>query len=262
MKNILDLDRYPIDQEGSKAWHTMVAQAVAELDAHGMFNLEGFVRPDAVQKLVDQVKPVMDTQSYIHKRFHNIYFQPNIPGLEPNHPALRKVETISHTLCADQISDSMVMSIYQYPPFARFLAATMRIAQLHVMKDPLACVNVMAYQSGQALNWHFDRSEFTTTLLLQAPEAGGEFEYRTDLRSANDPNYAGVAEVLEGRDPQVKRIQLEAGTLNVFRGKNTAHRVTPVKGDVDRFVAVFSYYEKPGVMFSDAERLGFYGRVS
>jgi len=66
MKNILDLDRYPIDQEGSKAWHTMVAQAVAELDAHGMFNLEGFVRPDAVQKLVDQVKPVMDTQSYIH----------------------------------------------------------------------------------------------------------------------------------------------------------------------------------------------------
>jgi hypothetical protein len=120
----------------------------------------------------------------------------------------------------------------------------------------------MAYQSGQALNWHFDRSEFTTTLLLQAPEAGGEFEYRTDLRSANDPNYAGVAEVLEGRDLQVKRIQLEAGTLNVFRGKNTAHRVTPVKGQVDRFVAVFSYYEKPGVMFSDAERLGFYGRVS
>ena len=72
MKNILDLDRYPIDQEGRKAWHTMVAQAVAELDTHGMFNLEGFVRPDAVQKLVDQVKPVMDTETYIHKRVHNI----------------------------------------------------------------------------------------------------------------------------------------------------------------------------------------------
>ena len=261
MKNILDLDRYPIDKEGSKEWHALVDRAVAELDTQGMFNLQGFLRPDAVQKLVDQVKPVMDTQSYNHKRFHNIYFQPNIPGLEPNHPALRKVETISHTLCADQILDSVVMSIYQYPPFARFLSATMGKPQLHVMQDPLASVNVMAYRSGEALNWHFDRSEFTTTLLLQAPEAGGEFEYRTDLRSANDPNYAGVAEVLEGRDPQVKRIQLEAGTLSVFRGKNTAHRVTPVKGKVDRYVAVFSYYEKPGVMFSDAERLGFYGRT-
>ena len=70
-----------------------------------------------------------------------------------------------------------------------------------------------------------------------------------------------MAELLEGRDPLVQRIRLSAGTLNVFRGKNTAHRVTPVEGRVDRFIAVFSYYEKPGVMFSDAERLGFYGRV-
>jgi len=261
MKHILDLDRYPLDKEGSDAWQAMVARAVADLDAQGMFNLEGFVRPDAVQKLVAHIKPVMDAQSYTHKRLHNIYFQPEIPGLEANHPALRKVETVNHTLCADQISDSMVLSIYQYPPFARFLAATMGKPQLHVMQDPLACANVMAYRSGEALNWHFDRSEFTTTLLLQAPEIGGEFEYRSDLRSANDPNYAGVAELLEGRDPQVKRIQLRAGTLNVFRGKNTAHRVTPVKGPIDRFIAVFSYYEKPGVRFSDAERLGFYGRA-
>jgi hypothetical protein len=261
MRDILDLDRYPLDQEGSQAWHAMVAQAVAQLDSQGMFNLEGFVRLEAVQKLVAQIKPVMDTQSHTHKRLHNIYFQPEIPDLEPHHPALRKVETINHTLCADQITGSLVLAIYQYPPFAKFLAATMGKPQLHVMQDPLASVNVMAYRSGEALNWHFDRSEFTTTLLLQAPEIGGEFEYRSDLRSANDPNYAGVAELLEGRDPQVKRIQLQAGTLNVFRGKNTAHRITTVEGQLDRFIAVFSYYEKPGVMFSDAERSGFYGRV-
>ena len=261
MRNTLDLDRYPLDREGSKEWHAMVARAVAELDAQGMFNLEGFVQQHAIDKLVAQIKPVMDTQSYTHKRLHNIYFQPDIPGLDANHPALRKVETVNHTLCADQISDSLVVSIYQYPPFARFLAATMGKPELHVMQDPLARVNVMAYRQGDALNWHFDRAEFTTTLLLQAPEIGGEFEYRSDLRSANDPNYAGVSELLEGRDPQVKRIQLHAGTLNVFRGKNTAHRVTPVRGQVDRFIAVFSFFETPGVTFTDAERLGFYGRV-
>lgn len=261
MRNILNLDRYPLDKAGSLEWNAMVAKAVAELDAQGMFNLEEFVRPDAVQELVAHIKPLMHTESYTHKRLHNIYFQPEIPGLKPEHPALRKVETINHTLCADQIADSMVLSIYQYPPFARFLAATMGKPQLHVMQDPLASVNVMAYRAGEALNWHFDRSEFTTTLLLQAPEIGGEFEYRSDLRSANDPNYAGVADLLEGRDPQVKRIGLQAGTLNVFRGKNTAHRVTTVKGRVDRYIAVFSYYERPGVTFTDAERLGFYGRA-
>ena len=52
MRNILDLDRYPLDKEGSQEWNAMVAKAVAELDAQGMFNLEGFVRPDAVQELV------------------------------------------------------------------------------------------------------------------------------------------------------------------------------------------------------------------
>jgi alkylated DNA repair dioxygenase AlkB len=169
MRNILDLDRYPLDKEGSLEWNAMVAKAVAELDAQGMFNLEGFVRPDAVRELVAHIKPVMDTESYTHKRLHNIYFQPEIPGLEPEHPALRKVETINHTLCADQSADSMVLSIYQYPPFARFLAATVGKPQLHVMQDPLASVNVMAYRTGEALNWHFDRSEFTTTLLLLIP---------------------------------------------------------------------------------------------
>lgn len=107
----------------------------------------------------------------------------------------------------------------------------------------------------------FDRSEFTTTMLLQAPDQGGGFEYRTDLRSDTDPNYDGVAQLLSGGDDQSKVITLSPGTLNVFKGKNTAHRVTPVGGDKARVIAVFSYYENPGVTFTEAERIGFYGRA-
>jgi hypothetical protein len=239
-----------------------VDKSIADLEATGMFNLEEFVLPGIAQKAASEIAPLMATQSYTHKRVHNIYFQPEIPELATDHPALRNVETINHTICADQIANSLVLSIYEYAPFARFLAATMGKQSLHPMQDPLARANVMSYRQGEALNWHFDRSEFTTTLLLQEPEMGGEFEYRSDLRSANDPNYAGVASLLEGRDPDVKRLRLKAGTLNVFRGKNTAHRVTTVQGNVDRMIAVFSYYENPGVMFSPQERVGFYGRAA
>ncbi|MEY3533171.1 MAG: hypothetical protein RI979_1195, partial [Pseudomonadota bacterium] len=133
---------------------------------------------------------------------------------------------------------------------------------LFTMDDPLARVNAMQYGAGEGLNWHFDRSEFTTTLLLQAPKAGGAFEYRTDLRSAEDPNYGGVARLLTGQDPDLQSITLEPGTLNVFRGKNTAHRVTPVQGDTTRIIAVFSFYEKPGVRFTEEEQRGFYGRAA
>jgi hypothetical protein len=133
--------------------------------------------------------------------------------------------------------------------------------RLFAMNDPLARVNVMAYGPGQALNWHFDRSQFTTTLLIRTAEAGGEFEYRSGLRSDTDPNYDGVACLLRGEDPEVRIQSLTAGALSVFAGRNTAHRVTPVRGTTSRLVAVFSYYETPGVFFSSAERLGFYGRA-
>ncbi|WP_397452915.1 2OG-Fe(II) oxygenase [Pseudomonas sp. NA-150] len=262
MHEILDLQRYPLDQEGSAEWQALVDSARAELQANGMFNLRQLLRPHAAQQAALALQSVMDSQSHVHKRLHNIYFKPEIPELAPDHPALRKVETVSHTLCADQIDDSIVLRIYQYQPLIRFIAATMDKPELHVMEDPLARANVMSYRESEALNWHFDRAEFTTTLLLQAPEAGGEFQYRSDLRSDDNPNYDGVAKLLQGEDSQVHSLSLEAGTLNVFRGKHTAHRVTPVQGQRDRMIAVFSYYEKPGVLFSAEERLGFYGRTA
>lgn len=261
MHDILDLKRYPLDQPDSADWRALVDRCRADLSAKGMFNLEGLLRPDVAATVADQAQPRFATEAFLHEREHNIYFKP-IDELAPDHPALQICKTSNQTLCGDQIAGSPVLRLYQWPELATFLAATMQKPKLHVMDDLMASVNVMAYAEGQALNWHFDRSEFTTTLLLQAPDAGGIFEYRTGLRSDHDPNYDGVAGLLQGRDPQVKQLQLAPGTLNVFKGKNTAHRVTPVKGNRQRIIAVLSYYEHAGVRFSDTERLGFYGRTS
>lgn len=262
MRDILDLDRYPLDRPGSQQWQALVAQCRADLAKDGMFNLEGLVKPAALARAMAEIKPVMETLSFVHKRSHNIYFKKDVPGLKPDHPALRLVDTINHTVCGDQIPQSVPVWIYEWPQFAVFLAATMEKDTLFTMRDPLARVNVMSYREGEALNWHFDRSEFTTTLLLQEPSGGGEFQYRSDLRSDSDPNYDGVARLLEGKDNEVKTLKLSAGTLNVFKGKNTLHRVTPCKGPNERYIAVFSYYERPGVIFSKEEQIGFYGRAA
>ena len=260
MEHLIDLDRYPLDRLDSPDGEKLIARCKANLITDGMFNLEGLVRPQALTRAVAEARPVLAAAAFTHKRQHNIYFKREIPGLAPEHPALRLCETVNHTICADQIPGSVVLDLYEWPHFAAFLAAVMEKPVLHTMADPLARVNVMEYRAGEALNWHFDRSEFTTTLLLQAPDAGGDFEYRSDLRSDDDPNYGGVADLLEGRDGQVRQLHLSAGTLNVFKGKNTAHRVTPVEGTQARIIAVFSYYDRPGVIFSAEERIGFYGR--
>jgi hypothetical protein len=262
MQDILDLDRYPLHRVGSAEWQVLVERCKADLAANGMFNLEGLVRREALEKAIAEISPVMERLSFLHKRDHNIYFVKSVPGLADGHPALQKTTTISHTICADQMSQSVVMYIYEWAPMVMFLAETMGKSALYPMLDPLARANVMAYREGEALNWHFDRSEFTTTLLLQAPEEGGDFVYRSDLRTAADPNYDGVARLLRGEDPEVKTLKLSAGTLNVFKGKNTAHKVSTVKGKRERLIAVFSYYDRPGVVFSREEQIGFYGRAA
>jgi len=262
MRELLDLDRYPLDKPGSPAWDDLVQRCRADLAREGMFNLVGFVRPEALARAVAEIRPVMDTLSFTHKRSHNIYFRKDVPGLAAGHPALRQTDTVNHTVCADQIAGAIPMWIYEWSHFISFLAATLGKECLFPMRDPLARVNIMAYRDGEALNWHFDRSEFTTTLLLQAPEQGGDFVYRSDLRSEGNPNHDGVARLLAGEDPEVKTLKLSAGTLNVFRGKNTAHKVSTVMGRRERIIAVFSYFDRPGVVFSKEDQIGFYGRCA
>ena len=262
IRDLLDLDRYPIDRLDSPEGERLIDRCKADMAAHGMFNLEGLVKPGAIATAVSELDPLIDSASYRHARRHNIYFKNNIPGLAADHPALQQFETVNYTLCADQLAGTVVDRIYEWEPLPAFVARVLDKRRLFLMGDPLAKVNVLAYQPGEALNWHFDRSQFTTTLLIRAAESGGEFEYRSGLRSDTDPNYDGVARMLKGEDPKVSVMALAAGTLNVFAGKNTAHRVTPVRGARSRVVAVFSYYDNPGVTFSDTERIGFYGRAA
>jgi hypothetical protein len=262
MRDILDLNRYPLNKPGSPEWCNLFEKCRADLAQTGMFNLEGFVKPAALSRAMSKIRPVMETLSFVHRRSHNICFRKEVPGLAPDHPALRLIDTINHTVCFDQIPQSVPVWIYEWPQFAVFLAAAMEKDVLFTMRDPLARVNVMSCREGEALNWHFDRSEFTTTLLLQEPTGGGEFQYRSNLRSDSDPNYDGVARLLEGKDREVKTLKLSAGTLNVFKGRNTLHRVTPSQGPRERYIAVFSFYERPGVMFTKEEQIGFYGRAA
>ena len=262
MRHVLDLDRWPLDDLGGAAGQALVARCREELREVGLFSLDALIRLDALATSVAEAAPVLDAAPFTHSRDHNIYFEDEIEGIDPEHPALRRFTTVNHTICGDQIPGSLLTRIYEWQPLVDFLATAMGKSRLYPMADPLGRINVMAYHEGEQLNWHFDRAEFTTTVLLQAPASGGEFQYRSALRSESDPNYNGVARLLADQDERVQILPLQPGTLNVFKGKNTAHRVMPVEGDRPRLVAVFSYYETPGFAFSDAERLGFYGRTA
>ena len=258
--NLLDLDRYPLHELDSVAGRQLVQQCIDDLECKGMFTLQGLLRPEVIDDMLPDLLQRIEHESFTHEREHNIYFDDKLEGLPRDHPALARVKTVNHTLCGDQLAEPL-RQVYHWSGLTAFLAQVMNKPALYPMDDPLACANVMGYFEGEGLNWHFDRSEFTTTLLLQAPRQGGEFQYRHELRNDLDPNFDGIGRLLRGEDNEVETLRLGAGDLNVFKGKNTAHRVTPAVGDLARVITVFSYYETPGRMFSDEENMGFYGRT-
>ena len=60
MRDILDLDQYPLDKPGTAGWLALVERCKADLAADGMFNLEGLMRPGAIDRAMDEVGPIMD----------------------------------------------------------------------------------------------------------------------------------------------------------------------------------------------------------
>ncbi len=157
---------------------------------------------------------------------------------------------------------TVVVHLCEWPILAAFPGATMDRPAPSTTDDPLARLKAMSCGAGDTLKRHFDRSEFTTTPLLDAPEAGGEFEYLTDPPQATDATCGGGARLLRGKDPDRKRRAVSPGTLNIFRGRNTAHRMAPVQRAQPRIISVFSFHERLGLRFTADARPGFQGRVA
>ena len=99
--------------------------------------------------------------------------------------------------------------------------------------------------------------------MIQKSQKGGEFQYVRNFRDAdnNDMNFSGVKKLLRG-EIDSESLSMEPGTLVLFRGKNSIHRVTPVEGDLTRILAVLAYNSEPNISLSETSRMTFYGRLN
>ena len=55
---------------------------------------------------------------------------------------------------------------------------------------------------------------------------------------------------------------MQPGTLVLFQGRYSIHRVTEVRGSVERLLAVLSYDERPGQRMAPYTQKTFYGRAA
>ena len=70
-----------------------------------------------------------------------------------------------------------------------------------------------------------------------------------------------MQKVLDGTSDKVVSLALEPGDLQIFKGRYSLHRVTPLKGVRKRYVAIFSYVEEPDMVGAPERTKQLYGRV-
>jgi hypothetical protein len=256
----IDTDRYPIDAAGP-ARDALIARMRGALDQSGCAVLKHFVRAERIAELVAECDRVADRG---HRNFNrtNPYFTTDRPELPATHPLRRFYDRSNAFVPADNFGpQSIIRAIYEWPAFAPFIQVTLGEPRFYRYADPLADVIVNLAEAGNGFPWHFDTNNYTVTLAVQNAESGGDFEYSPHLRSATDENYAGVTAVLDGDQRLIRTLRLEPGDLQIFKGRYSLHRVTPLGGARPRYVAIFSFAQEPNMVGSPERTRQLYGRV-
>ncbi|MEU0132661.1 arpA protein [Streptomyces sp. NPDC006296] len=262
LDQVVDTDRYPLSDPGSTASRAVVARARRELAGAGCTVLPDFVRP-ALHEVLRQECAALAPHAYFDVETVNVYNIDVDRELPEDHPGRRTFERGNAFVARDRVPDTALISrLYAHAPFRRFVADCFGLPALHELADPLSGLVLNVVRPGMEHPWHFDTNEYTVSMLTQEAQDGGSFEYCPNIRSADDERFDDVRNVLDGRGtPRPERLPLRPGDLQLFKGRYSLHRVSPVRGGLARHSAIFAYSERPGVIGSVARTRQLFGRA-
>mmetsp|Transcript_25580 Transcript_25580/g.31896 ORF Transcript_25580/g.31896 Transcript_25580/m.31896 type:complete len:306 (-) Transcript_25580:99-1016(-) len=238
------------------------------LEKTGYVHLPGFVQQHAVEKMVNEVISLENHPlSFQSTECHNIWLE-NITeecddkmGLKD--PQKYEMRSSKRLIAADLISPgSPARILFEWDNFAAWLAKIFAVDCMYRMNDKQGKFYYNVFNKGDELGWHFDRSEFSVSLILQASAAGGHFEFIPNSRSQFETLKYWPTREFETNKMNVKceRV-LQGGSLYLFCGQRSLHRVTPVVAG-QRMNIIFTYSTKgPDERLNEYTLKKFFGRT-
>jgi hypothetical protein len=260
--SIVDLDRYPIADLETPAARTVIDDARRSLAERGVAAFPGFVREDARAAIASGALALRD-RAHLEDVWGTPYLELPDETFPDGHPRRSSVHSLTWVLAYDLVPPaSPARRLYESDDLTMFLGEVLERKPLYRMADPLGGLNLTLMDEGHIQGWHYDSTDFVVSLAVQASDAGGEFECARTIRDANDEHYDEVARVLAGNaDDLVEVYPMTPGTLMVFMGRYSLHRVAPVHGSRPRIVGLFGYDTAPDTTSSDLLKLVRYGRT-
>ncbi|HET9030794.1 MAG TPA: hypothetical protein VFN49_11535 [Candidatus Aquilonibacter sp.] len=221
---------------------------------------EGFVLPDAVETMLAEAQRAHDG-FYRRDARYSAYLAAEATGGE-DHPTRRLHRYALDAVANDRLEPHGALSfLYRHPAFVQFIADALKEPQLYPLGDPMLGLTLTYLNPGDEHGWHFDANDFVVSLLLREPQNGGTFEFAPFIRSQADPQFDKVDAIMSGNRTGLRSIRAKAGTLALFEGRRSLHRVSPVEGERTRVIALFSYDRRPNLVHDDAVHLRTFGRT-
>ncbi len=258
---LVDLERYPLDDPESPVYLEAVHRGRAQMAERGAAEISGFCHPRAVAELV------ADAEALAARAFHSrgegtAYLEFPDFSLPEDHPRLRFMPYAVRAVPYDVIPrTSPLRQLYECEEVTRFIEAILDRGPIYPYADPFGALNLAVMGDGDELQWHFDQTDFVVSLAIQAASEGGDFDVVPRIRTAEDEAYDRVGALLEGDESEVVTLAMTPGTLLVFEGRNSIHRVSPIAGSALRHVGLLAYDTKPGTVGSALLRENRYGRT-
>jgi hypothetical protein len=259
---MIDLDRYPILDLDSDAARELTQRCRGQLDESGACELPDFLTPDSVAQLVHE-GDALSNLAYHSVATGTPYLEKPDFTLPADHPRRIFGASSVGVIAYDQFpADSILRRLYEWEPLMDFIGAALNKERLYRYADPMGALNLAVMGDGEKLFWHYDQTDFVTSIALRDADDGGDFEYVPLIRGASDENYPAVKRLLEGSDQGVVHVPMCPGTMLLFEGRNSIHRVSAIRGRTTRLVALLAYDTRPGTRSSRLLQLSRYGRAA
>lgn len=255
--------RYCVTDLDTPAGRAVLDELRKSLAERGAAILPGFVKPEVIPRLARETAALAEVAYYEDVSVGTPYLELADTSFPEGHPRRTNIHSATSVIAYDLVPrEHPVRVLYEWDPLMHFIGEVLERRPLYRFADPLGALNLTIMREGDCQGWHYDSTDFVVSLAIQASVGGGLFECAARIRSDEDENYAEVSGVLDGsRRERVKVFPMVPGTLMIFQGRHSLHRVTAVEGARPRFVSLLAYDTKPGTDSSPLLKRVRYGRT-
>ncbi len=255
LEEIINIKKHPIINE------EYIYKCNKQIKKNSILVLKNFLNKKCLNELIEEALKLENKAFYCSQNHTILLSKSNNPN-DLSDPL--NIEVVSDKGCVphDLLKKNSKLNIlYNSSIFKKFLKGVLNLKNIYPYIDKLSSINYNYYQKSQQLGWHFDNASFAITLMIQSCERGGEFEYVNKGRDFKKGYFdkSFINKILESKISPEK-IDVNAGTLILFYGRNYLHRVTPVESSKPRILVTLNYNEEKGIMLSENARITFFGR--